>query len=284
MSLVLDVSNWDLDTFDAPCLRDSGVERIIIGCWHYEATETILKRARAAGILVEDLYAYLYYGTGVEQREVTNALSIAREYGGIRRIWADCEASPPHEAVGMTPTGRIQATWRAVEAIASASIEVGIYTYKPYWVSQMAGTSEFSRLPLWFANYGTNDPERPREPIRDVDFGGWRGVAVHQYSSAIVRCGRARDHNYWYLEDEMPDPRVDAIVAALGGMEAIEAWNRNGNSLLLGYAIEQEKQAKLAAEQVRLAEMVAAGDTLAAGDVVDAMKAMIAAWERERAR
>jgi hypothetical protein len=97
-------------------------------------------------------------------------------------------------------------------------------------------------------------------------------------------CPSERYARLWAaLEDEMPDPRVDALVAALGGMEAIEAWNRNGNSLLLGYAIEQEKQAKLAAEQVRLAEMVAAGDTLAAGDVVDAMKAMIAAWEREKA-
>ena len=49
---------------------------------------------------------------------------------------------------------------------------------------------------------------------------------------------------YDYLfeeEEEMADPRLDAVVAALGGMEAIEAWNARGNSLLAGYALEQEK-------------------------------------------
>lgn len=39
----------------------------------------------------------------------------------------------------------------------------------------------------------------------------------------------------------MADPRLDAVIAALGGMAEIEAWNAKGNSLLLGYALEQEK-------------------------------------------
>lgn len=33
------------------------------------------------------------------------------------------------------------------------------------------------------------------------------------------------------------------IVAALGGDQAIRDWNKNGNSLLLGYALEQQRQA-----------------------------------------
>ena len=39
----------------------------------------------------------------------------------------------------------------------------------------------------------------------------------------------------------MPDPRVDKLIAALGGEAEIDAWNAKGNSLLLGYAIEQDR-------------------------------------------
>lgn len=48
---------------------------------------------------------------------------------------------------------------------------------------------------------------------------------------------------YAALEEDMADPRLDAVVAALGGMPAIDAWNLNGNSLLAGYTIEQQKLA-----------------------------------------
>jgi len=42
-------------------------------------------------------------------------------------------------------------------------------------------------------------------------------------------------------EEDMADPRVDALIAALGGQAAIDKWNVNGNSLLAGYALEQVK-------------------------------------------
>ena len=32
-----------------------------------------------------------------------------------------------------------------------------------------------------------------------------------------------------------------AIIAALGGQPAIDEWNANGNSLIVGYALEQAK-------------------------------------------
>lgn len=41
--------------------------------------------------------------------------------------------------------------------------------------------------------------------------------------------------------DEMPDPRIDKLIAAFGGEAAVDAWNANGNSLLAGYALEQQK-------------------------------------------
>lgn len=44
--------------------------------------------------------------------------------------------------------------------------------------------------------------------------------------------------------DDMPDPRVDKLIAALGGEQAIDAWNANGNSLIAGYTLEQRKLAE----------------------------------------
>jgi hypothetical protein len=47
---------------------------------------------------------------------------------------------------------------------------------------------------------------------------------------------------------------IDEVVQALGGIDAIRAWNANGNSLLLGYSLEQRKLAELTA---KVAEHVA---------------------------
>lgn len=218
----LDVSNHDLSTFDAPCLAANGVGRIIVGCWDAAATREIIRRARAAGIVCEDLYAYLYYGTSWEQREVINALNLAAELGGIRRVWLDCEADAANEAAGQTPASRRTATWGAVARVRGAGLAPGIYTYEWYWRAQMENTSAFAALPLWYANYGTNDPSAPRPPIHRVSFGGWDEIAAHQYSSTIPVCGRGRDHNYWYLEEaEMPDPRVDALITDIAELRHV---------------------------------------------------------------
>lgn len=63
--------------------------------------------------------------------------------------------------------------------------------------------------------------------------------------------GRTVHYAYMFGGDDMPDPRVDALVAALTGLKGsdpnalavLEQWNRNGNSLLAGYAAEQQKLA-----------------------------------------
>ena len=48
-------------------------------------------------------------------------------------------------------------------------------------------------------------------------------------------------YDYLFEKEAEMDPRLDAVIAALGGMAEIEAWNARGNSLLAGYALEQEK-------------------------------------------
>ncbi len=66
---------------------------------------------------------------------------------------------------------------------------------------------------------------------------------------------REAHYAYMFEEDEMPDPRVDKLIAALTGLDgdlalqALDRWNVNGNSLLAGYSIEQEKLAAHAADK-----------------------------------
>jgi len=269
---VLDVSNWDRPTFDAECLAASGVTRLIIGCWEYDTTLGLLSEATEAGILVEDLYCFLYFGLGHEQREVMNALTIARARPGqIKRIWLDCEAHFTEwagdldtEAAGLDPGERIAAVKRAIAFIGAQdarfgwTTQIGIYTGRYYWRDKMGDTTEFSGLPLWHAAYGADS--LPAEPITEVTYGGWTKPAAHQYTSRYLVCGRERDANYWFLEDtEMPDPRVDKLVTAWGGEAALDAWNARGNSLVIGYTDGQQKLGELTMKVYDLTKALADG-------------------------
>lgn len=80
---------------------------------------------------------------------------------------------------------------------------------------------------------------------------GKQGVVQHNHWTGkncpeLIRAEPGRWE--WFLEqvykeeDDMPDPRIDELIAAFGGIETIRAWNRNGNSLLAGYGIEQADQ------------------------------------------
>ena len=216
MALVLDVSNWDRPTFDAQCFKRHGVTRLIINTWRIEDTAYMLTEARKAGILVEDLYVFPYFGLPHERRDLQHAFSVAKRYGGIKRIWIDVEATPPFEADHMTPERRIQAVREMVQAVQRQGLRPGIYTGAWYWGPYMAGTTEFSHLPLWHAEYGPDG--KPARPIRTVSYGGWTKVSIHQYTSQYEICGRRRDANYWFLEeDEMtPEEMLDAILNVPG--------------------------------------------------------------------
>ena len=215
MGIVLDISNHDYSTFDPTCFARAGVERVIVNAWAPSISIDMIRRCRAVGIICEDIYCFLYFGLSHERVEVHNALNIARQVGGIKRIWLDVEARPPHEREGMTPEGRIAAVRECVRMIEQAGYRPGIYTGLWYWVPYMGNTTEFAHLPLWYANYGDNSGNRP--PIRGVNFGGWKTVAVHQYTSNLPVCGRRRDANYWMLnegkEEHMtPQEIVNAIL------------------------------------------------------------------------
>lgn len=210
MSKVLDLSNYDYSTFSAECFRNHGVSRVIVNSWDYDISSDMLRKLRSVGIAVDDAYAFLYFGKPWEKREVTNAIRLHREHK-LKRIWLDVEARPPHEETWVTPEYRIRVVRDCVNLIRSEGVEPCIYTGRWYWVPYMNNTREFSSLKLWHSEYGRNDGTM--SPVRYVDYGGWHRVSVHQYTSQLYLCGRNRDANYWYIEED--DMTKEDFIQAL---------------------------------------------------------------------
>lgn len=210
---LLDLSNWDADTFNAPCFYASGVRRVIIAGERW-STASQVERSQAAGINVIGLYVYIYWDADVLAR-VNLAIGHANRYG-VPYVWLDCEDS------GGTVYSRLSWLRNAVAVIEGAGLRAGIYTAGWWWVPSMENSTEFRRLPLWHAQYGVGGSPRP--PVTAVAYGGWTAPHIHQYSSTVVCCGRVRDHNYLLrelpgLEDDVTEDQVRALIA-----EERERW------------------------------------------------------------
>ena len=156
---VLDVSIYDFSTFDAECFAANDVGRLIVGTSNYSAAKTMVTQARDAGIIVDDLYGFIYYGLGWESRDLDNCLALAAELGGIERVWLDCESGfsdngvqDDTEAPGISVAYRVSKTWEQRRRVESAGITCGIYTGAFWWPSKMGNSPLFSDLPLWSAN------------------------------------------------------------------------------------------------------------------------------------
>lgn len=74
--------------------------------------------------------------------------------------------------------------------------------------------------------------------------------------------------------------RVGALEAAMGGATAIAVWNGRGNSLLLGYSIEQQRLAALTAQVEQLAKTPSVGG-IDRGAIVTALEQLSAQQRRE---
>lgn len=242
---VLDLSSYDLDTLNASCMKSAGVTGAILGVYSPENAPARMGQAadklQSAGIDILGFYALIYFGSafGVT-RDTRWAIELAQRFG-VERVWLDCETDGKDngftDAVTPTPAERVQQIRLCVAMVESAGLKAGIYTGGWWWPGNTGNTTEFSRLPLWHAAYFATGTQ-----IRTVDYGGWTDVAIHQYTSSLPICGRNRDANYVFMEEEeLPDPRIDKLIAALGGEAAVDEWNARGNSLLSGYALEQQR-------------------------------------------
>lgn len=200
---VLDVSNYDLSTFDAECMKAEGVTGVIIGCQREQAADIIANRCVVAGLPILGMYAFLYFGIDTLGQTQT-AIQMALDYD-VKRVWLDCESTGEHDAAS-GPTQRQDELARCVEAVRDAGLEPGIYTGRWWWPGYMA-TEAFSHLPLWHSEYTVRFA-----PVPEVDYGGWTKVAIHQYTSQFWCCGRNRDANYVFEEDDMTREQVLALL------------------------------------------------------------------------
>lgn len=193
---VLDVSNYDAETFDVACLKANGVTGIILGCQRESIAHEMAAKAVAGGLPILGTYAFLYFGidtTGQTQA----AIDVATAYG-VPRVWLDCESTEANDAASGPPQ-RVRELRACVALVNGADLKAGIYTGKWWWPGNMA-TDEFAYLPLWHAEYPGDG-----HPIPVVDYGGWTGVAMHQYTSTLALCGRDRDANHVFEEEDMED-------------------------------------------------------------------------------
>lgn len=228
---LLDLSHYDQGTFDEHCLAASGVKRVILGTTRRDVTEGQITACHSAGIEVVGLYGLIYYGGGgYVERDVRNAIAL-RGYYGIPWFAMDseidaCDVDSFGQFGFPRPTvAQRQAETQRVRAMAEdAGFKVMTYTGGWWWTAQMGNTTAHADTPLWYANYGSNNPSSPIRPIEGVNFGGWRAVSIHQYSSTIPVCGRVRDHNYYLIplegNDEMSArdvERIDRLERLIGG-------------------------------------------------------------------
>ena len=203
MPLAIDVSNFTgpIDAARGRALREAGVQRGVVGtqypgapypagCAHLQLPALI-----DAGIAVE-AYVYLWFAHDAVA-QVRDALDVIGPWRDrIRRLWIDVE----DESGGLDVVGRVAAVASAVEAC--GAMPAGIYSAAWYWDAWMGGTSAFSMLPLWAAQYdGRADVEvRP--------FGGWTRAAMKQYAEDATIGGVERLDLNWY--EEAPRPLSEA--------------------------------------------------------------------------
>lgn len=217
--MILDVSNYDFATFDADCLKAAGVTGIILGCQNPKVANAMGLRAQSAGIPIIGVYGFDYFGTPGNLGDIRDAITIAFRFG-VRRVWIDCEA----DSGMVTPAERVAEIHECVNAVKATGLEPGIYTGAWWWGPNTEYSTEFADLPLWHSAYFDDGRE-----VREVDYGGWTKVAIHQWTSTLSLCGRGRDANYVFEEEPMTPAEkaeFDAMKKRIYQLET-QAWGEN---------------------------------------------------------
>lgn len=211
---VCDISNYDMDTFDPVCFKLAGVTGVIIGCQQIAIARKQAKGLIEQAIPIIGLYGFDYFGTIGDAdspgADIGDACDLADElrnlmgWAGI--IWVDAEidGGPP-----VSPEQRVQEIAECIALIEGRGYRAGIYTGSWWWIPNTGNSQAFAHLPLWHAAYGSN--ALPIGPITTVDYGGWTNVAIHQFTSRLEICGRGRDANYVFMENDMT-PAQEAIL------------------------------------------------------------------------
>lgn len=223
-ALVVDLSNYDWDTFDAQAFYAAGVRRAIVGSQRPSLSGQMVDALRSEGIDVIATYDLPYFGSDeTTQDPVQRAVKFAEDYR-IPRVWVDAEIDanqtnvPEWKDIPTPSVAQRQAEFRwCMELVRRSVQQHGVYTNGGWWIPNMGGSKEWSSEPLWLATYGKGGAAI--DPIVDVDFGGWSTAYMHQYTSIHTINGRGRDVSYLFgeanAEAQSAGGGLEARVAAL---------------------------------------------------------------------
>jgi hypothetical protein len=223
--LVVDLSNYDWDTFDAKAFYAAGVRRAIVGSQQPSLSGQMVDGLRNEGIDVIATYDLPYFGSDETTRgPIERAVSFAEKYN-IPHVWVDAEIDANQTNVKEwqsipTPTvSQRQAEFRwCMDLVRTHAPSHGIYTNGGWWTPNMGGSNEWSSCALWLATYGVDGSAC--DPIEDVDFGGWTKAALHQYTSTHVINGRGRDVSYLFGDATTEGHMAGDVTARIAALEA----------------------------------------------------------------
>lgn len=191
----------------AEALRDDHrVTRAIVGLQRPAIFRQQLQVLGDAGMEL-DVYIYLYFRTNVLKRVQTVLEQVAGF--SIRRVWLDAE-----DTTAAMPAFRIAAQLQlAMEAVLDARRSPGIYTARWWWPQYMDGSTEFSGLPLWAAQWDKQETLAGFRP-----FGGWTMPEMKQFvGDSSEWAGVHADLNVYRAASDAPLEPRDSDEAALRG-------------------------------------------------------------------
>ena len=120
--------------------------------------------------------------------EVTNGQSADTILNGVA-IWMETVAA----ATGRTPL---------------------LYTFRSFWLQNLANSTQHSQYPLWIARYGVSDPGL---------LGGWPKWTIWQFNSAATISGVQGSVDVDGFRGSLAD-----LQALAGIVAAVESENANG--------------------------------------------------------
>jgi hypothetical protein len=222
-SRLIDLSNYDWDTFDAKAFYDAGVRRAIVGSQQPSLSGQMVEALRSEGIEVIAIYDLPYFGSdATTQGPIMRAVDFATQYS-VPMVISDAEIDANQtnvtewQSIPTPSVAQRQSEFRwGMNLIRRNMPQHGVYTNAAWWNPNMGASIEWADSKLWLATYGVHGSAH--EPISVVDFGGWETVWAHQYTSTYDINGRGRDMSYLFeevtQEDEVTQDDFDKMLAA----------------------------------------------------------------------
>jgi hypothetical protein len=229
----VDVSFWEtpLAQSQMDCFWASGVRHVIVGTQDEGITREQLAMAVSRGMTV-DAYVYLYWSNGQSMAaQVDTAFSRVQGLP-VGRMWLDIEQSPGSLGSETLDADIAQAV---AECQARGTVTCGIYTGPGFWKSYVGDTTQFTGVPLWWAEY---DGVTSLSSWSTEQFGGWiRPVGKQWATQPLCGVGGADWDTIQVtaaptvVVDRSPPTDTGQVPPAPGGL-----WPTDGYPFEYGYA------------------------------------------------